>query len=86
MVESFTTMINPVDGFDRVGLLFDKLSNVGIQESIVEVLRSYSQFVQVTVKSKEPAGESQMQIQSTNARTVSENTVSNYLKVLRYSC
>ena len=85
IVESFTNMVNPVDSFERVGILFDKLSNAGIQESLVEILRNYAQFVQATFKSKEPT-DSQMQISSGSARTVSEITIANYLKVLRFSC
>ena len=86
ITDSFTAIVNPVDNFEQVGILFDQLSNANVHESIVENLRTYSNYVAATTKPDVSDSQEMMQISSTNARTFTEQTISSFLRILKFSC
>jgi len=45
MCQSFTRILSPVDHFERVGALYEKVSNAGGVESILRCLQTYSFWI-----------------------------------------
>jgi len=64
--------------------MYDKLSNSGVLEALIEILRNYANYVQATTQIKTESVSDQM-INTKNTRTATEATISNCLKVLRFA-
>ena len=84
ITESFTVMLSPIENFDQIGIMYDKLSNSGVLEALIEILRNYANYVQTTTQIKIESNSDQM-INTKNTRTATEATISNFLKILKFA-
>jgi hypothetical protein len=50
--KSFTMIINPIDNFEQIAGLFEKLSDAGLHESIYECVCTFSNYVFATKSEK----------------------------------
>jgi len=64
--------------------MYDKLSNSGVLEALIEILRNYANYVQTTTQIKIESNSDQM-INTKNTRTATEATISNFLKILKFA-
>ncbi len=95
MSDSFTVMHSPVEQFEKVGDLFDKLTNASLHEAIVENLRTFANYVYALTAEPSAATDhsgqtNHQQIASggvqSGAKTFTDTTVMNFLRILKFSC
>jgi hypothetical protein len=52
IAKSFTLILSPIESFEQIGMMFEKLSDGGIHESILDCIRTYSNYVFATTSGK----------------------------------
>ncbi len=89
--KSFTLILNPIDNFEQVAGLFEKLSDAGLHEAIYECICTFSNYVFATMTGKSHGEENLSQTiistdQSSGQQTFTDTTICNFLSVLQISC
>ena len=56
IAKSFTLILNPIDNFEQVGGLFEKLSDAGLHEAIYECICTFSNYVFATMSGQKNQG------------------------------
>ena len=57
MSKSFTLILNPIDNFEQVAGLFEKLSDAGLHEAIYESICNFSNYVFATKSGKQQSSD-----------------------------
>ena len=49
VAKSFTLILNPIDNFEQIAVLFERLSDAGLYEAIYECICTFSNYVFATM-------------------------------------